>query len=124
MLKMELIHSHILVAVFCGWEVQKPNKTFPNGYLILKEEGEHPVFVSNNEILEELPYGTDWNYLLPVYDIFRDAAENKEEDTTEADLLMKIRDILMDAILEVNIDLAFKELVRGIETLNNINLEE
>jgi hypothetical protein len=37
---------------------------------------------------------------------------------------MKIRDSVIDAILDYNIDLAFKELVRGIETINQLYLEE
>jgi len=125
--KAELIHSHILVAMFCGWEPQKPTKTlifgesYPNGYLKLME-GDDLHLVSNDKILEELPYATDWNYLMTAYDKFRDAAE--EGGTDDKDALMDIRDTLIEAILDFNIDLAFKELVRGIETINQLKTEE
>ena len=121
MMKQEQIHSHIIVAMFCGWEPKKPTKDDPNGYLALLEDNEiHRV--SNNNILEEIPYATDWNYLMTAYDKFRDAAE--EGGTDDKDALMDIRDTLIDAILNFNINLAFKELVRGIETINQLKTEE
>ena len=40
MMKQELIHSHIIVAMFCGWEPKKPTKDDPNGYLALLEDNE------------------------------------------------------------------------------------
>ena len=121
MLKQELIHSHTLVAMFCGWELQKPNKMAPNGFITLDDEGT-VTNVSLDAILDELPYATDWNYLMIAYDKFRDAAE--EGGTDDKDALMDIRDTLIEAILDFNIDLAFKELVRGIETINQLKTEE
>jgi hypothetical protein len=73
--------------------------------------------------LEELPYATDWNYLMAAYNEFRDQAENRI-DQEDKHQIMKIRDSVIDAILDYNIDLAFKELVRGIETINQLYLEE
>lgn len=123
MLKQELIHSHILVAMFCGWEPQKPNKEFPNGYLKLEDETDPVEIVSNDAVLEELPYQTDWNYLMAAYNIFRDIAEDQEDAEDEEDL-MKIRDSIIEAILDYNVDLAFKELVRGVEALNKLKLQD
>jgi hypothetical protein len=124
MLKQELIHSHILVAIFCGWEPQKPNKGAPNGYLRLIEDGDFQD-VSNDTILEELPYATDWNYLMAAYDEYRNQAEeDRGDDQVPDSSLMDIRDSLIEAILGVNIDLAFKELVRGVNVLNQLKLQE
>lgn len=125
MLKQELIHSHILVAMLCGWEPQKPNKEFPNGYLLMRgeEADEQDTKVSNDTIIEELPYGTDWNYLMAAYNVFRDIAEDQVDPESEEDL-MKIRDSIMDAILDYNIDLAFKELVRGVDKHNQLKTQE
>lgn len=124
MLKQEMIHSHIMVAIFCGWEPRKANKNFPNGYLHLKEEAEEDEFlVSNDTILEELPYATDWNYLMAAYDVFRTESEEEKYDKGAEDL-MNIRDHIIDAILEYDIALAFKELVRGIDLTNQLKLQE
>jgi len=122
--KQELIHSHILVAIFCGWETEKPTNTpifgvsYPNGYLkIITDDGVD--LVSNDDILEELPYATDWNYLMAAWDIYK-------EDEVRDDNIVKMESItknIRTAILSYNIDLAFKELVRGIEELNKLKLE-
>lgn len=122
MLKQELIHSHILVAIFCGWEPQKPNKEFPNGYLLMRaEEGdEQDTKVSNDDVLEELPYQTDWNYLMVAYDRFRTQAEDLDLNTDKESIL----DNLIQAILNYNSDLAFKELLRGVNEINQLKLQE
>ena len=125
MQKQELIHSHILVAIFCGWEAARPNKTYPNGYLRLHsgDGDEMPETVSNENILEELPYGSDWNYLMVAYNEFRDIIKDQNDPENEEDLT-QVKDSLAQAILDFNIDLAFKELVRGITMYNQIKIQE
>lgn len=125
MMKQELIHSHILVAMLCGWEPQKPNKTYPNGHMRMRADEGDAVdeIVSNDAILDELPYGTDWNYLMAAYNEFRDIAEGQEDPENEEDL-MKIRDSIIEAILDYNIDLAFKELVRGVDKVNQLKTQD
>ncbi len=117
MLKQELIHSHIMMAIFCGWEPQKPNKEFPNGYLKLDEET-----VSNDAILEELPYQTDWNYLHAAWGLFIDA--NKELSHEEREPIKELMINVEEAILDNDQDLAFKELIRGINYINQLKLQE
>jgi hypothetical protein len=113
--------------MFCGWEPKKPTKDDPNGYLALLEDNEiHRV---SDNILEELPYATDWNYLMTAYDKYRTEAEHLDSvhamgEDDDIIPLMKIRDTLIEAILDFNINLAFKELVRGIETINQLKTEE
>lgn len=116
MLKQELIHSHILVAILCGWEPQKPNKEFPNGSMFLStgDTPEDQNEVSNDNILEELPYSTDWNYFLAAWDTLSEEDGEKE--------FIDILNNIEDAILDVNIELAFKELLRGINYLNQRKL--
>lgn len=125
MLKQELIHSHILVAIFCGWEPQKPNKEFPNGYLLMRanEGDEQDTKVSNDDILEELPYEKDWNYLMAAYDVFRTQAEEIDEDDVFKPV-MNIRDSLIDSILDYNIEGAFKKLIEGVNQINQLKLQE
>jgi len=126
--KQELIHSHILVAIFCGWETEKPTNTpifgvsYPNGYLkIITDDGVD--LVSNDDILEELPYATDWNYLMAAWDVFR--TQWIEDKDPEIDMEVdKIIQNIEEAINKVDLPLAFKELVRGIEALNKLKLEE
>lgn len=125
MMKQELIHSHIIVAMFCGWEPQKPNKEFPNGYVKLDEGlGEMNSLVSNDNILEELPYQTDWNYLMAAWKKFDDSVEtilDKDNSDTE---VRSIRNNMIDSILNVNLEIAFKELVRGVDYINQLTLQE
>lgn len=127
MLKQELIHSHIIVAIFCGWEPQKPNKEFPNGSLFLStgDTPEDQNEVSNDDILGELPYATDWNYLMAAWEVFTQSNDTiSGADKKDIDLMEEIAHNVETAILEVNIDLAFKELVRGVNALNQLKLQE
>jgi len=126
MKKQELIHSHIIMAIFCGWESRKPNKEFPNGYLYLKEESdeeEEEFFVSFDTILEELPYAEDWNYLMAVWGKFRDECLNNEDEDsrkTTAFFTEIEESIISVCFYNGDKDLLFRELIRGIEKFNEI----
>ena len=118
-------HNHMITAVFCGWEARKPIKEYLNGYLELEEEEVGCHVVSNDDILEELPYGTDWNYLLPAYNVYREKVkEEVDYDEVTIRKLMITLDDLTTAILYVDIDKAFKKLVTGIELYNTIKIAE
>ena len=121
--KQELIHSHILVAMLCGWEPRKPSKLHPDGYMELEVEGQTlPEIVANDDILEQLPYSTDWNYFMAAWDTFEENQVVIGEDCTEE--LDTIRNNIVQAILCCDLELAFKEMVRGVNTINQLKLQE
>ena len=125
MKKQELIHSHILVAIFCGWEACRPNKDFPNGYLKLEDDDDETYKVSNDSILEEIPYQTDREYLTTAVKRFKEEITN-EEISNEQPLpeLQKISVEINAALGAGDYDRAFHELVKGVEKYNQFKLQE
>ena|SRR3972149_1674437 len=115
------IEDHKIVAIFCGWEPRKPNKEFPDGYLYLENDGIKET-VSPDVITEELPYATDWNYLMEVWKIL--AGQELEGEEEEIEKVNEVLKTIESAILNVFIQLAFKEMIRAIRMIEELKLSE
>lgn len=125
MLNEDFIQGHIDMAVFCGWEPQKKNEEFPNGYLLMSLDNEIET-VSVDKILEELPYGSDWNYLMVAWKNLKSVTKEDTDlySTEESNQMDEIWNRVSQYLEDVDIELAFIEVVSGIRFYNALKTKE